>query len=93
MLKISLSGATVSEVAGQKILSQRITAGFKIVFDNIDLTVRPRHTTEERQSLSLHNVNAYAVKDRVDYSTFQVQETKTKIIYMPFFQVKKITSR
>ena len=70
MFKISLSGATVSEVAGQKILSQRVTAGFKIVFDNIDLTVRPRHTTEERQSLSLHNVNAYAVKDRVDYSTF-----------------------
>ena len=70
MFKISLSGATVSEVAGQKILSQRVTAGFKIVFDNIDLTVRRRHTTEERQSLSLHNVNAYAVKDRVDYSTF-----------------------
>ena len=70
MLKISLSGATVSEVAGQKILSQRVTAGFKIVFDNIDLTVRPHHTTEEWQSLSLHNVNAYAVKDCVDDSTF-----------------------
>ena len=69
MLKISLSGTTVSEIAGQKIPSQRVTAGFKIMFHNIYLTVR-RHTTEERQSLSLHNVNAYAVKDHVNYSTF-----------------------
>ena len=90
MFKISLSGATVSEVAGQKILSQRVTAGFKIVFDNIDLTVRPRHTTEERQSLSLHNVLSKIV---LIIPLFQVQETKRKIIYMPFFQVKKITSR
>ena len=47
-----------------------LTAGFKIVFDNIDSTIRPRHMTEERRPVSLHNVHAYAVKDRVDYSAF-----------------------
>ncbi len=59
-----------------------MTAGFKIVFDNIDLTVRPRHSTEERQSLSLHNVNAFAVKDRINYSTFSsTRERKEDYLY------------
>jgi len=59
-----------------------VTAGFKIVFDNIDLTVRPRHSTEERQSLSLHNVNAFAVKDRINYSTFSsTRERKEDYLY------------
>ncbi len=59
-----------------------MTAGFKIVFDNIDLTVRPRHSTEERQSLSLHNVNAFAVKDHINYSTFSsTRERKEDYLY------------
>ena len=45
-----------------------VNAGYKIVFDNIDKTVKPRHMTADTQNVSLHNVHAYAVKDRVDYS-------------------------
>ncbi len=52
------------------------------MFDNIDLTVRPRRSTEKRQSLSLHNVNAFAVKDRINYSTFSsTRERKEDYLY------------
>ena len=47
---------------------QSATAGYKIVFDNIDKTVRPRYMTYTSQTQSLNYVQAYAVKDRVDYS-------------------------
>ena len=40
--------------------------GFKIVGDNIDKTVRPRHVRLDRQTQSLHYFNSYAVKDRVN---------------------------
>lgn len=56
----------VMNVCGQP---QSTNAGFKIVFDNIDKTIKPRHMTIDRQSQSLHYVQAYAVKDRIDYST------------------------
>ena len=42
--------------------------GFKIVGDNIDKTVRPRHVRLDRQTQSLHYFNSYAVKDRVNRS-------------------------
>ena len=42
-------------------------AGFKIVIDNIDMNLRPRHQTFERQTQSIHYVNAYAVRDRIDF--------------------------
>ena len=45
------------------------TAGYKIVFDNIDKTVVPKHLTAESQVLSLHYVQAYAVRDRLDFSS------------------------
>ena len=47
---------------------QSVNAGYKIVFDNIDKTIKPRHMTADSQTTSLHYVQAYAVKDRVDYS-------------------------
>ena len=59
-----------------------LTAGFKIVFDNIDSTIRPHHMTEERRPVSLHNVHAYAVKDCVDYSAF-TSRNGTKFIQYP----------
>ena len=46
-------------------------AGFKIVFDNLDKTIRQRHMTIEKQTQSLHYVQAYAVKDRIDYSIYR----------------------
>lgn len=45
-----------------------LNAGYKIVFDNIDKNVKPRHMTADSQTVSLHYVQAYAVKDRLDYS-------------------------
>ena len=46
------------------------TPGLKIVIDNIDKTVRPRDQRVDVQSKSLHYVQAYAAKDRIDYSKF-----------------------
>ena len=44
--------------------------GFKIVGDNIDKNVRPRHETLERRGQSLHYFNCYAVLDRVNLSDY-----------------------
>lgn len=44
------------------------TAGFKMVIDNIDKTVKRRDQTIDAQTMSLHYVQVYGVKDRVDYS-------------------------
>ena len=45
--------------------------GFKIAMDNIDMNIRPRHQTFERQTQSLHYVNSFALKDRIDFSSFE----------------------
>ncbi len=47
-----------------------VTAGFKVVFDNIDMNVKPRYMRGDFQTRSLHYVNAYAVKDRINFSQF-----------------------
>ena len=44
--------------------------GFKIVGDNIDKNLRPRHQTIDKQTQSLHYFNCYASLDRVDLSSF-----------------------
>lgn len=43
--------------------------GFKIVGDNIDKTVRPRHYRSDQQTKSLHYFHAYAVKDRINLAS------------------------
>ena len=45
------------------------TPGLKLVIDNIDKTVKPRHQRLDAQTQSLHYIQVYAVKDRVDYSS------------------------
>ena len=42
--------------------------GFKVVGDNVDKTIKPRHMREDRQTKSIHYFQIYAVKDRVDLS-------------------------
>ena len=42
--------------------------GFKLVGDNIDKNVRPRHQTLQRQTQSFHYFTSYAIKDRLDLS-------------------------
>ena len=46
------------------------TPGHKIVIDNIDKTVHPRDQRIDAQSQSLHYVQGYAVKNRIEYSKF-----------------------
>lgn len=47
-----------------------VTAGYKIVFDNVDKNVKPRYMRSDSQTRSLHCVHCYGVKDRVDFSEF-----------------------
>ena len=49
-------------------MPQSVNAGVKLVFDNIDKTIKPRHMTLESQTTSLNYVQAIAIKDRIDYS-------------------------
>lgn len=53
-----------------------VNTGYKLVFDNIDKTVKPRHMRIDSQTKSLHYVQAYAVKDRIDYS-YEASERST----------------
>ena len=43
-------------------------SGFKVVIDNIDMCLKPRHQTFERRTRSIHYVNVYAVRDHIDLS-------------------------
>ena len=44
--------------------------GFKIVGDNLDLTIHPRNQTIQNQTKSLHYFHSYAVQDRINLSGF-----------------------
>lgn len=55
-----------------------INAGYKIVFDNLDKTIKPRYMSIEKQSTSLHYVHGYAVKDRIDFSTYSAANESGK---------------
>ncbi len=41
-----------------------------MVFDNIDMNVKPRYMRGDFQTRSLHYVNTYAVKDRINFNQF-----------------------
>lgn len=41
---------------------------YKLVFDNIDKTVKPRDMRSNVQTKSLHYVHMYSVKNRIDFS-------------------------
>lgn len=58
---------------GQYVIEQSSEAiqkwyGFKIVGDNIDKNVRPRHQHVDTHTRSLHYFHAFAVLDRIDLS-------------------------
>ena len=44
--------------------------GFVIVGDNIDKNIRPSLQREGRKTLSLHYFHSYAVKNRLDITSF-----------------------
>ena len=54
-------------------------SGFKVVLDNIDMNLKPRHQTFERRTRSIHYVNAYAVLDRVDLSNCSTLITDSEV--------------
>ncbi len=56
-------------------------AGYKLVFDNIDKTIKPRYMRQDVQSVMLHYVQAYAVKDRIDFSSIGHEQRKEANIY------------
>ena len=43
---------------------------YRIVGDNIDKNIKPRNMTSDHQTRSLHYFHAYAVRDRIDLSSF-----------------------
>ena len=55
-----------------------VNTGYKIVFDNIDKNIKPRFMRSDYQTRSLHYVNSYAVKDRINFSQF-LSETPTEL--------------
>ena len=50
-----------------------LNSGYKLVFDNIDKNVKPRYMRSDSQTQSLHYVQMYGVKDRVNYSSLSSQ--------------------
>ena len=60
--------STTQESTGQRDKKSSTKHGVKIVGDNIDKNVRPRHQTMEKQTQSLHYFNCFACLDRVDLS-------------------------
>ena len=62
-------------------LPKSINAGYKLVFDNIDKNVKPRFMRSDSQTLSLHYVQVYGVKDRIDYSSFCSEKPTQSNLY------------
>ena len=57
-----------------------VNAGYELVFDNIDKNIKPRYMRSHSQTLPLHYVQIYGIKDRIDYSTFSSQKhTETNV--------------
>ncbi len=64
----------------QNLIQQPVSlnAGYKLIFDNIDMNVKPRYMRCDARTQSLHYVQAYGVKDRMAYSSF-ASEQKIKM--------------
>ena len=54
-------------------LSLSLNPGYKIVFDNLDKNIKPRYMRSDSQTKSLHYVQSYTVRDRIDFSAFSDQ--------------------
>ena len=52
---------------------------YKLVGDNLDEEVKPRHMHSEHQTCSLHYFHTYAVKDRIDIRAMSDQTPSTGI--------------
>lgn len=59
---------SMESIFGAEISLKSHSWTFKLVGDNIDKTIKPRHMTLDNPTKSLHYFNVYAVNDRVDIS-------------------------
>ena len=75
-------------LSGDTVASQSVNAGHKIVFDNIGKDVKPRHMTSDNQTRSLHYVQSYAVKDRVNYDCLS-SERRTEVCVFDILPTKE----
>ena len=67
--------------SGDAAASRSVNTGYKMVFDNIDMNVKPRHMTSDKQTRSLHYVQSYAVKDRVNYDNLSNELPKEVCVF------------
>ena len=58
-----------------------INAGYKLVFDNIDKTIKPMFMMQDSHTITLHYVQAYAVKVRIDYSSIGDEQRNETNLY------------
>lgn len=52
-----------------------VIRGYKFEFDNLDKTIKPRYMTVDSRTKSMHYVQIYSVKDRIDFSSLQSTPT------------------
>ena len=62
--------------------------GFRIVGDNIDRSLRPRHQTLDSRTRSFHYFNSYAVLDRCNFSAFD--DCNISLVSLSDFDVKSL---
>ena len=58
-----------------------INTGYKLVFDNIDKNIKPRFMRSDSQTVSLHYVQAYGVKDRINFSPYGCERPTQPNLY------------
>ncbi len=67
----SASSTDIEAILGpEKPPGSPVLKTYKLVGDNIDKNVRPREMTSDNQTRSLHYFHTYALRDRVDLSTY-----------------------
>ena len=80
----SLNETTVtieSEAEETCTVCKPINAGYKLVFYNVDKTIKPRFMMQYSLTTTLHYVQAYAVKDRIDYSSIGDEQNNETNLY------------
>ena len=60
--------------------------GYKIVIDNIDKNVKPRNMRVDAQTKSLHYVQMYSVKDRIDFGKLSDIPLQVRNVWTIFSQ-------
>ena len=56
-------------------------AGYKLVFDNLDRSIKPRYMRQDLQKILLHYVQAYAVRDQINYSSISQEQRSETDLY------------